>query len=805
MKIFRTFTRPVAVCLAGLFLITVANVGVAAAQAASGTIAGSVLAHDDGRPIAGASVTIDGSSLSATVSPLGRFWLPAVPAGRVTVVVSMPGFVDVRVPGVEVRNGATTPLEVLLQATPNFLDHVLVTATKTDVSAGNISAQTDVVDRATINARGDQTLVQAISHVPGAVVSTELGIFDSVMLRGMPRGDPEFTNTLLLVDGIPQTTSSNGSRVVALPINDASDIEIVRGPGSALYGRTAIGGAVNVRTADPSPTREFGVDLTGGEFGTRKGVVNASGPLSSWGGYYVSAASERNNGYFVSQTVSDFSAGNDALFGKIAFVPNKRSSGSISLNRVVSDNSTPTNEPIIDGQLLHNLDPRFDRLTNFNLPGVNYHQGETRATLNYSLQFTPTAKFVETFGYRDVLQQFNEDGDFIGSPFDAAAHLVTQYPFSQKLAEHIAYEEARVELTPMIGHLRNTIVLGGSYEHTGGTLASDFIFTDPDTEGWPINYLNPVIPDRSTWQHDTSEPRSYHLGVTGLFAQDMVEAGQRWVFTAAGRYDGLALDNTRGTDPEIEDNFHAFSPKLGATYKVLGTSRNTVNLYASYPQAFLPPRRPSSLVPDDVVIKLQPENIDNYEGGVKGSVAGGRVSFEGTYFWMSENGVVLDKRQGPFFIPTNAGEQKYKGVETGIGLTPSREFSIYANAAFYRSRFGDFVIESADGDETLTGNRLPIAPDLVVSAGLRVLPIASIEGTLNIKHIGDVVTDNENTFTLDPYTLVDAAVTWTHGPLRITLSAHNLFNTEYYWNGSSETADPGRPRQVLVTTSVRIK
>jgi outer membrane receptor protein involved in Fe transport len=50
-------------------------------------------------------------------------------------------------------------------------------------------------------------------------------------------------------------------------------------------------------------------------------------------------------------------------------------------------------------------------------------------------------------------------------------------------------------------------------------------------------------------------------------------------------------------------------------------------------------------------------------------------------------------------------------------------------------------------------------------------------------------------------------VSWQLKALRITLSAHNLFDQEYYWNGGSdaESADPARPRQVLVTTAVRIR
>ena len=66
---------------------------------------------------------------------------------------------------------------------------------------------------------------------------------------------------------------------------------------------------------------------------------------------------------------------------------------------------------------------------------------------------------------------------------------------------------------------------------------------------------------------------------------------------------------------------------------------------------------------------------------------------------MTEDGVVLRQRQGPFFLPTNAGEQKYKGVETGVVWSPTPKMSIYVNASFYRNRFGDFVIESESGDK----------------------------------------------------------------------------------------------------------
>ena len=242
----------------------------AAAQAGSTGISGAVVSKQSGQAVAGATVEVEGGSQTARTTAGGRFRIDGVPAGPVVLLVKAPGFLDLRTSDVSARTGETTQITVELEPTPNYMERVQVTATKTPLSVGDVAAQTDIVDRSVIESRGDQSLVQAISHVPGAVVSTQLGIFESVMLRGMPRGDPEFTNTLLLVDGVPQTTSRNGSRVVGLTINDASNIEIVRGPNSALYGRTAIGGSVNVRTADPTPTPEFGVDLTGDSSARRK-------------------------------------------------------------------------------------------------------------------------------------------------------------------------------------------------------------------------------------------------------------------------------------------------------------------------------------------------------------------------------------------------------------------------------------------------------------------------------------------------------------------------------------------------------
>ena len=111
------------------------------------------------------------------------------------------------------------------------------------------------------------------------------------------------------------------------------------------------------------------------------------------------------------------------------------------------------------------------------------------------------------------------------------------------------------------------------------------------------------------------------------------------------------------------------------------------------------------------------------------------------------------------------GQRRFKGVETGLGWSPTSQVSTYVNASFYRNRFGEFVIQSAGGNTVLTGNRLVLAPDYIVNWGVNVQPIPVIDLTLDVKHVGETVGDDDNTFLIDGYTLVDAAATWRRGPL----------------------------------------
>jgi outer membrane receptor protein involved in Fe transport len=784
-----------------------------AQQIVSGTISGSVVEETTGQPIEGATVRLAGREERTLTNRQGSFWLEGVPAGTHELILEVIGHEPRRIHGVSVAVGESLDLGVLaLVVAPIVLDRVQVTATRDQRSIGEVAALITVVDRAQIERDGRVELTQALENVPGLVVSAQHHSFQSVTLRGMPRAGNEWTTTLLLIDGVPQTDSRNSARVINLPINDANSIEIARGPNSALYGRTAIGGVVNVMTRNPTPFSRAQLDMEMGGFGHLKGLGVLSGPLNDRSGYYLSASTSRNTGYF--DQPFDFTIDQQALFGKLTFSPGTRTSGMVSANYVVSDNAVPTPIPVIDGQPLTVLEPSFTRFRNLNLPTANYHQKELRTTANLQVALGERVTFSDVIGFRRIQYRFDDDGDVIGAPFDLAARTFTQYPFELTTDEDIFFHDARLLILPRMGALENSLQIGFSVEHTDGYGAGNLIYTDEETLGWPLSFVDPRWPAPEDWRYWRFGGNDYRVTIAAGYANYSVEPLPWLILDAGARYDHAWMHNVQrfaAGEPEIRDGFSAFSPKLSATFRMLrdrptGALGNvTLNTYATYSEAFLPPRSPSGLRPADEAIRLVPEDVANYEVGAKGAILGGQVTFEGAFFTMQRDGIVVSTREGPLFRPSNAGTQNYRGLETGLTWNPLPEISLYANGSFYRNRFGDFVIQRAAGDIDLSGNRLPIAPDRILNGGVAWQHRSGVGVSTNVKHMGDRYLDQGNTFLLDPVTLVDTAMSFRGDRVRVTLAAQNLFDAEYITMGdisNAQSINPAAPRQLRLTASM---
>lgn len=177
-------------------------------------------------------------------------------------------------------------------ATPGPLDYeVTVTATRTSVPVDKVGFSTHVIEREEIEAQGARTIAQVLETLAGfSVVRTgSFGGQTSVFVRG---GESNFN--LVLVDGV-QINSPGGTMDFAdLTTANVERIEIVRGPGSVLYGSAAVTSVIHIITTQ-------GQGKPGGDFRIEGGNFNSI--LSSGS---VSGGTDRV-GYALSGLFSDTS------------------------------------------------------------------------------------------------------------------------------------------------------------------------------------------------------------------------------------------------------------------------------------------------------------------------------------------------------------------------------------------------------------------------------------------------------------------------------------------------------------------
>jgi len=164
------------------------------------------------------------------------------------------------------------------------LPDTIVTATRIPTPAASVPAGITVISRQDIEERGYQTLAEALATVPGLrlVQTGGLGQQASAFLRGS-----NSRHVLVLLDGVPVNDPSEPNGAFNFGnelLGDIERIEVVRGPGSALFGSGAIGGTINLitrRAPANTPFQVFG-DLAGGTQGTARGVLGVAGTATGW-------------------------------------------------------------------------------------------------------------------------------------------------------------------------------------------------------------------------------------------------------------------------------------------------------------------------------------------------------------------------------------------------------------------------------------------------------------------------------------------------------------------------------------------
>ena len=251
--------------LVGLGALLAATAPLAAQ--ASGTIKGSVTQSGNGQPLAGVIVTVAGTGDKAVTNTRGAYTIERVAAGQQTVTFRWLGYNPLTVQASVTASGVTT-VDAKLEQSPIKLSELTVTgASKVPERAVEAPAAFSVVEPRVLQSTGITGQAPlALREVPGVDIS-QSGMNDfNVNARGF--NSSLTRRVLVLQDGRDLAIAFLGSQewnALAVPTDEYSKMELVRGPGSALYGANAFFGVLNITT--PSAREVAGTKITlGGGF-----------------------------------------------------------------------------------------------------------------------------------------------------------------------------------------------------------------------------------------------------------------------------------------------------------------------------------------------------------------------------------------------------------------------------------------------------------------------------------------------------------------------------------------------------------
>jgi iron complex outermembrane receptor protein len=275
-----------------LVLLAIA-VTATAARAQTGYITGTVTDAATGSGVAGATVVArDGAGTvvgDATSGGDGGYRISNVPPGNYTIEVRAIGY---RVAGrqtIVVVSGSPSMVSFDLEPSATRLNPVQVTAGGREEKATEAPASISVVTRELVNERPSVTVVDHVRALPGVDVVSGGIIQSNVVARGF---NNIFSGTLLTL------TDYRFAFVPSLRVNvpylspttneDIERIEVVLGPGSALYGPNAASGVMHVITRSPFDSKGTTITLDAGNRSVLRTALRHAGTATDRFGYKVS-------------------------------------------------------------------------------------------------------------------------------------------------------------------------------------------------------------------------------------------------------------------------------------------------------------------------------------------------------------------------------------------------------------------------------------------------------------------------------------------------------------------------------------
>ena len=292
-----------------LLFALVAVLSVAAVSVQAATLNVTVTDAQTGAKLNGVSINVmsqAGASAEGVSDASGMLEIADLSADVYTITASAPGYADKMMANVELVADGTTSVEIALSSEIIELDQVSVTASRRREKVLEAPASVALVSASQIRDRVAPSVTEHLKSVRAVdVVNTGLGS-SQVVVRGF---NNVFSGSLLsLVDNRIARVPSlrvNAYSLIPTASEDIEQIEVVSGPGAALYGPNSANGVMHILTRSPFTSQGTTISIGGGERSMLMGSLRHAGVINETLGYKLSASGFRGNDWEEGRSAED--------------------------------------------------------------------------------------------------------------------------------------------------------------------------------------------------------------------------------------------------------------------------------------------------------------------------------------------------------------------------------------------------------------------------------------------------------------------------------------------------------------------
>jgi iron complex outermembrane receptor protein len=608
------------------------------------------------------------------------------------------------------------------------LEEIVVTATLLERTLDKTPASVSVVTEDDIQlARQQLALDESLSRVPGLFMQNRYNFAQDLRLslRGFgARGQFGIRGVKVLVDGIPETLPDGLGSVDSIDLGATSQIEVIRGPSSALYGN-ASGGVISLTSEGGREVPEAELRVSAGGYDFAKSQLKFGGETGRLN-YLVSISDQELEGY---RAQSNYE--NKLLSGRFDVDLGRDR----SLLTVVSFADQPVSDD--PGGLTAAVAPVNPRsAAPFN---VQFDAGESLEQQRIGFVYTTPA------GERGTI---------------TARNYYAWRDFGNLLP---TLSQGQVDLE------RDFVGGGVSYSYDGFWLdrPNRFIagvdFDDQSDDRLRYDNVNGV---RGALGFDQNE----HVTSYGVFLQNELSVSERVQLSFGVRYDEVDFEvtdrwfaNTTPTNPSGDDSgskkFTDTSPMVGL---VVELTENT-NFYTTYSSAFETPTTTEFAIPGGgggFNQALVPQSASNFEVGLRGAI-GEAQRYEVAVFTIEVEDELIGRE-----IPTspgrfsfeNAGQTSRDGLEFSWTANPTERIRTTVSYTYSDFTFDQFVenVTIADPDGTdRSGNVIPGTPENLLFAEFTYRAPRGWFVAADAIYVDEQFGDSANTVVIPDYTLAN--------------------------------------------------